>query len=143
MEIIKSKRGRPATGRRNDGTLYLRLPVEKREEVKRLVREFLGGREPEKEVVSYKEDPYNGIAPDNAFKGMGGPKMPVGPKDPVVKANASEIAALLDDVQALTDEVAGLKVELEECRLMTYDDKMGYWKARALKAEAYADSKNE
>lgn len=50
---------------------------------------------------------------------------------------------LLDDIQRLTDQVASLERELEECRNLTYDEKMACWKERALRAEAYAATKNE
>lgn len=55
MDIIKSKRGRPATGRAKDGVLFLRLPKSEVQKVKEFVSEFLNGAKP-KEVLSGKED---------------------------------------------------------------------------------------
>jgi len=40
----KLKRGRPATGRKKTGVLYLRLPEFQKETVKKLVEDFLAGR---------------------------------------------------------------------------------------------------
>lgn len=71
-----------------------------------------------------------------------GPTVHVG-RDEMLTTYKTQNRALLDDIQALTDKVGALEVELEACRNLTYDEKMAYWKERALKAEAYAASKNE
>jgi hypothetical protein len=64
-------------------------------------------------------------------------------EEAIMRDESNQVKVLLEDIQRLTDQLASLEQELEECRNLNYDEKMAYWKARALKAEAYAASKNE
>jgi hypothetical protein len=128
MEIIKSKRGRPATGRRMDGTLYLRLPNDKKEEVRRLVREFLGRREPEKVDVPLGMALNGGV---------------LSPSGGEIEDLKKKLMAAVDESAALRDEVLSLQVQLDKEKNMGYDEKMASLLFRCKKAEEYAASKND
>jgi len=135
---LAKKRGPKPSGVDKE-VLFMRVPVGMRDKLKEMCKGVLSGEE----VDLLCEG-------TTAFKGVREPKKDPAlaqmldvPDSPSVKAKVSEIAALLDDIQKLTDERDGLVLELEECRNLTYDEKMGYWKERALRAEAYAASKND
>lgn len=114
MEITKSKRGRPATGRRMDGTLYLRLPNDKKEEVRKLVKDFLGGRKSEVVVASGE-----------------------------VEDLKKKLMVAVGESAALREEIVSLQVQLDKEKNMAYDEKMGALLFRCRKAEEYAASKND
>lgn len=94
---------------------------------------LLGGREPEVRPVPTLEEAAEKVLKERSELML---RLAVSEKE-------DQIKALLDYIQRLTDQVASLERDLEECRNLTYDEKMAYWKARALKAEAYAATKNE
>lgn len=117
--------------------------VASRELVK--ITESLSAREPDKSVSEGQKLCMTRMVHGNPYDDKGVSAIPV--TDEALRKQNDELAknqlVLLDDIQRLTDQVASLEMELEECRLLTYDEKMAYWKARALKAEAYGKSKDE
>src|SRR5688572_11705336 len=47
---------------------------------------------------------------------------PIVPDSTILSAQSTQISALLDNIQELTDERDGLRLELEEAKLMAYDE---------------------
>lgn len=101
MDITNSKpRGRPATGRAKDGVLFVRLPKEDRDRVKRLVDDWIN-----KSTVKVDIMPAN--QPLNAY-----------PSKEAHDATQylTEISQLKADQKDLLDDIERLTKELEEER---------------------------
>ena len=99
----KKPRGRPATGRAMDGTLYMRVPKDKKEHCQRLIKDFLSGR-----IV--KEDAAKPIDPTNT--------------------QDANVALLLADVERLTSEVAVWKEKFDRCTRASESQLVNYWKRK-------------
>lgn len=142
---LAKKRGPKPSGVKKE-VLFMRVPEGWRDRLKKACEGVLSGGE-----VDVLFDGWNKKASED-MESLGGREPEVKRESPVmVHVGADKMLSeyknqnrmLLDDIQRLTDQVALLERELEECRNLTYDEKMACWKARALKAEAYAATKNE
>lgn len=103
-----------------------------------MVEEFLGQAAPgDLTHPKTKGLPSPAHEGDNASKGLG---LAV---TTLVATDAKQVAALLDDIQKLTDEVESLKMDLEEARNADLDEKGAYWKMKYLELEAKVKNQGE
>lgn len=106
--------------------------------MKKLVREFLGQAAPVDSSHSKPKDvPTPTPEGDNASKGL------ESSVTTLVATDAKQTAALLDDIQRLTDEKASLEMGLEEARNSDLDEKGNYWKLKYLELEAKVKQQGE
>jgi len=104
-----------------DGSLFIRLPSSRKEEIRAIVDAALSGSAVPSEAVA--------VAPDGYAEEIASLKRQLAEaqtKAPVA-SDASQVAALLADVERLTEENATLQRRLERCARMTDDEKCKRW----------------
>jgi hypothetical protein len=128
MESNNSRRrGRPATGRKKDGVIFIRVPKGMEDKCREAVYLALGGCATAKEIPPMRSLDHT---------------LAKAATSECIKQEAN-IKALLEDVERLTKELEYWKERFEKAVNATEAQMATYWKDRAIKAEKYAASLNQ
>ena len=129
IKIVK-RRGRPATGRAKDGKLFIRLPKEQEGPVKAMVEEYLrGGRDSVPAVVKVMAEQANPVVVED------------GKLRKQLEAMTKDYQFYYDRCEELELKVVAANQEAEAIAAWTEDEKMKYWRDRAMRCEAALKAK--